>query len=179
LLSYRLPHLRKHYSNPNDVSSKCTVDYRVVPPDTNADGFSEKLLYLPHTYQANKLPLSTPLCFKSNICRPKDHSDDKLWLCSFNTNKKLEPLSFTMWMNILRRLPFAKLVLLSPRDDGHTKKSLLNQAAFHGIAAHRFVFIPSVRYLINSKARLDGLNLLILSCPGKTIWLGFQLAISY
>jgi predicted O-linked N-acetylglucosamine transferase (SPINDLY family) len=65
-----------------------------------------------------------------------------MWLCSFNANKKIEPIAFAAWMNIMRENPRAVLLLLDLDDS--KRRHLLNQAAFHGVAASRLVFIPSL-----------------------------------
>ena len=35
-----------------------------------------------------------------------------IWLCSFNANKKIESMSFHVWMSILRRVPTAVLLIM-------------------------------------------------------------------
>ena len=43
---------------------------------------------------------------------PLFSSPSTIWLCSFNANKKMESISFNVWMNILRRVPKAVLLLM-------------------------------------------------------------------
>ena len=49
------------------------ADSRTVPPDTVASSFSERLLYLPGSYQANDMPLNVQLCVNNDaaICRDR------------------------------------------------------------------------------------------------------------
>jgi len=142
------------------------VDAAVVPPEVARELFSERLLYLPGSYQANSMPLTVPLCHHAvqrgqggaQACRLRVGqeeqgwnalapfsswgSDDRVWLCSFNANKKIEPIAFSAWMNIMRENPRAVLLLLDLNEA--KKRHLLNHAAFHGVSASRLVFIPSL-----------------------------------
>ena len=126
------------------------VDAMVVPPESSHTLFSERLLYLPYTYQANYMPLEIPLA-KYNA-----NDGDTVILCSFNSNKKMEPISFSMWMNILRRSPHTILQLLIEPEDA--KPNLLREAFAQGIAANRLHFIPRMdwkSHLLRAGASCD------------------------
>ena len=66
----------------------------------------------------------------------------RTWLCSFNTNKKLEPVVFQTWMQILQENPRALLVLLEMSNT--PKKAILKNAAMYGIHSSRIVFIMNL-----------------------------------
>lgn len=84
------------------------VDAVVVPPDVLSYSFSEKLVYLPGTYQANDMPnfvLNTKATLKSEAPPNYEIIDneiltslldrkDAIIICAFNSNKKMEPISF-------------------------------------------------------------------------------------
>ncbi len=100
------------------------VDSAAAPPDILSGSFSEKLIYLPVSYQANDMPLEVqpclcsaagspdPACCKDELLMPPPSEADGFdsfgsampglrrnrnatWLCSFNSNKKFEPISFS------------------------------------------------------------------------------------
>jgi predicted O-linked N-acetylglucosamine transferase (SPINDLY family) len=127
----------------------------VVPAELAYAQFSEKLIYLPHSYQSNAMPLKAQPCLRSTDCRrflyqsarfeselDLSFAPEQTILCSFNSHKKLEPLAWTAWMNVLRRLPRAVLVLL---DESAPKQQLLVQARVFGISRSRLFFLQSVR----------------------------------
>ena len=152
-----------------------SVQSQIVPAEVAQRLFSEKLIYLPHNYQANDMPLQLPstamtVCLQSpspsdrQSCRgrildfdrlptpsannsaegvAKSRAQNGVWMCSFNSNKKFEPTSWQLWMNILLRVPHAVLVLLI--DDRDTRLRLHEQAMFRGISFERIVFLASVR----------------------------------
>ena len=66
--------------------------------------------------------------------------------CNFNKNDKLDPQSFTVWMNILRQVPGSILWMLAPsRAAGNGRAILRNlqrEAAARGVAPARIVFAP-------------------------------------
>lgn len=123
------------------------VHSSIVPPELSSDLFSEKLIYLPHTYQTNSMPVDLPLCADRKHCRQDpssavaDLSDDQIVFCSFNSNKKLEPIAWTSWMNIMVRLPQSVLLLL---HESSSKPKLLAEALMRGISSNRLRFLESV-----------------------------------
>ena len=137
------------------------VDKFVVPPEFARDLFSERLIYLPYSYQANHMPLTVPLCLSRDrkLCRFRTiekgssfystaasfstwGSSEKVWLCSFNANKKIEPVAFAAWMNIMREHPRTVLILLDLEDTKRAKIYL--EALHHGIATSRIAFLPNL-----------------------------------
>ena len=98
------------------------VDPIIAPPDILGRSFSENLIYLPGTYQANDLPNSVLPCSCNNsdpsCCRKEAlkavreslngsaallgetlynyslSNISSIWMCAFNANKKMEPISF-------------------------------------------------------------------------------------
>jgi predicted O-linked N-acetylglucosamine transferase (SPINDLY family) len=100
------------------------------------------------------MPMEIPICEQKQNCRNNlinsailrdvnnnnnnnnnninNENDESLFLCSFNANKKMEPISFLVWMNILRRIPNSFLFLLDTFDID-AENRLLEQAAYNGI----------------------------------------------
>jgi hypothetical protein len=85
------------------------VDSMSLPPES-CSSFDEKLIYLSHgrVYQGNDMPMHVPLLCNQQWCpheilftsrngtisSPEIINDDTVLLCTFNANKKLEPISF-------------------------------------------------------------------------------------
>lgn len=130
------------------------VDSKVISPEASKDLFSEKLILLPPSYQANFMPLNSTVCLNyQSKCRgkvmtssQKYHVDNEnmFLLCSFNANKKLEPYSFETWMNIMRQSPETVLLILIDHDVA--KKNLLFTAISYGINKNRFIFAEKLSW---------------------------------
>ena len=135
------------------------VDARAVPPEIASSLFTERVIYLPFSYQANSMPLQVSPCIDRTRCLERlrdsaghghNHSytspspptiitttqplsqsttttmnidlstaatastitahsrrNHRIHLCSFNSNKKFDVVSWQVWMNILTQLPEA------------------------------------------------------------------------
>jgi len=124
------------------------VDYRSVPPET-AQFFTEKLVYLPHHYQANFYNASLPACFElGGACQASYKKElgvdpSSLVICNFNTLDKMEPYSWHLWMNVLKRVPNSKLVLLAPPKSltEEVPNRLLEEALGMGILPSSILFL--------------------------------------
>ncbi len=130
------------------------VDSKVISLETSQDLFSEKLILLPSSYQANFMPLNSTVCLNNQgKCKGKVmtgsqkfnvDNDNIFLLCSFNANKKLEPYSFETWMNIMRQSPETMLLILIDHDVA--KKNLLSAAISYGINKNRFIFAEKLSW---------------------------------
>ena len=69
---------------------------------------------------------------------------EEILLCNFNNVDKMEPVSFQVWMDLLRRFPQALLVLMeqSSQIHHHVRGSLETEAAARGIHPSRLRFSP-------------------------------------
>ncbi|EME70798.1 O-linked N-acetylglucosamine transferase [Paramagnetospirillum caucaseum] len=114
------------------------VDPVLVPP-AHAGHFTEKLIRLPDTYQANLAWTPPgPLPSRAALGLP----EDRLVLCSFNGHRKLDRASFTLWLEILAELPDAVLWQLAPPD---TARKRLEEAARNaGIDPARLIWAPAL-----------------------------------
>ena len=127
------------------------IDYlfadSAVVPGEQAEFYSEKLVYMPVTYQVNFYP---PLDLPEHIALPVcDNRQDRPFVfANFNKITKLDPASWEVWMAILRRVPQSELVLLSPskkRAGNFTVARLLAEAEARGVAASRISFAPRIK----------------------------------
>ena len=116
------------------------VDYlladRIVVPESQKVYFSEKIIYLPNCYQATdpQTPVDSTPCSRADFCLP----DDAVVFCSFNTDYKIDPESFRLWMRILRRVPGSVLWMLVRSKAA--QENLRREAATAGVQPHRLVF---------------------------------------
>ncbi len=122
--------------------------------------YSEHIVYLPDTYQAND---ST----RSIAPAPVSRSDaglpaDAFVFCCFNGSQKILPESFAMWMRILSAAEHSVLWLL--QNNEIAAANLRRHAQLHGIAPDRLFFAkyqPADRHL----ARLRLADLVLDTLP--------------
>jgi len=111
------------------------IDKTIVPPE-HAPYYTEKSVYMPHSYQAN----DNRQAFSDKPMSRKDFgiSENRFVFCSFNQVHKIEPMMFNVWMSILRRIPESVLWLLpgSPL----TEANLRREAANRGVDPARLIF---------------------------------------
>ncbi|KAE8912164.1 hypothetical protein PF005_g5379 [Phytophthora fragariae] len=127
------------------------VDKSVVPPEVAAKTMTEQVVYLPHTYQANRYEASIASCGADTECQRVNRSQhglpvDGVVFCNFNTINKMESESFSVWMSILRQVPKSVLWLLAPsgEDASRVRELLHQQAMAHGVLPTRVIFAPRV-----------------------------------
>ena len=113
------------------------ADPRVISPDEHSF-YSEKIAYLPDTYQVNDLkkPIAETALQRSEAGLP----DDGFVFCCFNNNHKITAEVFAVWCRLLRQLDGSVLWLLEGNLDA--KHHLQREAQTRGIEPDRLVFAP-------------------------------------
>jgi predicted O-linked N-acetylglucosamine transferase (SPINDLY family) len=113
------------------------ADRLIVPPDQQRF-YSEKVVYLPDTYQANdsERVISDLALTRAQAGLP-EHG---FVFCSFNNTFKLNPLIFDVWMRLLREVEESVLWLLEANTS--VPDNLRREAEKRGVAADRLVFAP-------------------------------------
>ena len=116
------------------------ADRHVIPPDEQAF-YAEKVVYLPHTYQANdtKRRLSALTPARSDAGLP-EHA---FVFCCFNNNYKITPAVFAVWMRLLNKIEGSVLWLYE--DNPAAARNLRHAAAQQGIAPERLVFAARMK----------------------------------
>ena len=113
---------------------------RVVIPEANAGHYTEKVVYLPHTYQPNdhmrRAAERMPTRAEAGL---PEHGF--VFAC-FNNSYKIAPEIFGIWMHLVRETPHSVLWLLA--DNPTAADNLRREAAARGIDAARLVFAPRV-----------------------------------
>ena len=122
------------------------IDYiiadRVVIPEDLAMDYSEKILWLPVSFQVSddKRP-RVPEPLTRRECRLPEEG---LVLASFNNNSKITPDVFDIWMRLLRAIDASVLWLFAPHP--RSQENLLRAAHAGGVTQERIVFAESLPY---------------------------------
>jgi predicted O-linked N-acetylglucosamine transferase (SPINDLY family) len=149
------------------------ADRTLIPPQ-HRQHYSEHVIYLPNSYQANdrKRPLPTEHPTRADLGLPQSG----FVFCSFNSCYKITPAIFDSWMRILQQVKHSILWLLT--DSGAAAGALRREAARRGVGADRLVFAPQLplaRHL--ARYRVADLFLDTFPCGGHTtasdaLWVG-------
>ena len=116
------------------------IDYivadKTIIPESNRPFFSEKIVYLPHTYQVNdsRKLVADKIFTRSELGLP----ESGFVFCCFNNNHKINPSTFDSWMRILERVGNSVLWLFE--DNPAAAKNLRKEAVKRRISADRLVF---------------------------------------
>jgi len=116
------------------------VDYiiadKTVIPEKNKKFFTEKIIFLPHSYQPSEKirALSKKIITKKNLSLP----EDKFIFCCFNNINKILPSTLKLWSDILKKIPKSILWLLS--NDENIKKNLKSEFEKKYINPERIIF---------------------------------------
>ena len=116
------------------------IDYivadRTVIPTTNQEFFSEKIIYLPHSYY--------PTYDGRKISQKKfDRSSygiekESFVFCCFNNSYKISTREFAIWMRLLQKVKGSYLLLLV--EDDLTKKNIEKEVIKYNIELNRIKF---------------------------------------
>jgi protein O-GlcNAc transferase len=117
------------------------VDQHIVPPEM-ACWFSEKLVYLPLTYQMNHYvnPLP-PTPSREALGLP-----DGFVFCCLNKSNRIHPERFSCWMRILKQVSNSVLWLLQPESASPSpaEERLRTVAVQAGVSPDRLYFAPGL-----------------------------------
>lgn len=111
------------------------ADETVIPPDAQQH-YSEKVIYLPNTYQVNddtrRIAGHTPSRTECGL------PETGFVFCCFNAGYKITPAEFDVWMRLLRAVEDSVLWLL----DGNkwSEANLRAEAEARGVDGNRIVF---------------------------------------
>ena len=111
------------------------ADEVVIPPDSLAY-YSEKVVYLPHSYQVNdsKRRISSRIFTREEMALP----EKGFVFCCFNNTYKILPATFNAWMRILAAVEESVLWLLE--DNPLATQRLQKEAESRGIDSRRLIF---------------------------------------
>jgi protein O-GlcNAc transferase len=112
----------------------------VLPEDLRA-GFSERIVYLPDSYQANDA--SRPIAAASPARAQAGLPEEGFVFCCFNNSFKITPDVFDVWMRLLRAIDGSVLWLFE--GNAAAPVNLRREAARRGVAPERLIFAPRTR----------------------------------
>lgn len=116
------------------------IDYLVadswVIPETEQPFYTEKIAYLPDSYQANdrRRRVAERVPSRAEVGLP----EAGFVFCCFNNNWKITASVFDVWMRLLTAVPGSVLWLLE--DNRWAMESLRREAAARGVAPERVIF---------------------------------------
>ncbi len=150
ILAYRPAPIQVHYLGFPGTTGADFIDYlitdRIVTPIDDAPFYSEKLVYLPHSYQVNDQQQKIAVReWSRNECGLPDKG---FVFSSFNLPYKIDPLMFDCWMRILKQVPGSVLWLF--KGSQASMKNLVREARGRGIDPGRLVFadkLPKANHL--------------------------------
>lgn len=149
------------------------ADKVVLPPERQSD-FTEKAVYLPHSYQCNdsRRKIAERIFTRGEAGLPATG----FVFCCFNNTFKIHPAAFDGWMRILKAVPGSVLWLLE--DNAAAKDNLCREAAARGVEGARLVFakrLPPDEHLARHKLAdlfLDTLPYNAHTTASDALWAG-------
>ena len=116
------------------------IDYliadRIVIPEDQKLNYSENIAYLPNCYQPN---MAVKNISKTKITRNEEGLPvDAFVFCNFNSNYKITPEIFEVWMNILENVSNSVLWLLETNNE--SSKNIIKEAKKNNINENRIIF---------------------------------------
>ena len=108
----------------------------ILIPDDKREHYSEKIAYLPNSYQVN---VKERLISDKSLSRKEVGLPDNAFVfCSFNNNYKITPETFDRWMRILQLVEGSILWIFKSNETA--VENLKKEAELRGIDSSRLVF---------------------------------------
>lgn len=143
-----------------DFIDYIVTDRVVVPPEHHAY-YTEKVVYLPDTFQPNdagrRIADRTPSRAEAGL------PEKGFVFCSFNTSYKFRPPVFDVWMRLLLKCEGSVLWLRSP--NATVVDNLRREAKARGVNPARLIFAPYVNRLEDHLARQRIADLFLDTLP--------------
>jgi len=181
IFSYRAAPIQVSYLGYPGTLGASYIDYLIadptlIPPESQAY-YSEKIAYLPNSYQVNdrKRVISARSFSKQELGLP----EEGFVFCCFNNNFKITPSMLDTWVRILKAVEGSVLWLFE--DNAAAGRNLREQAVIRGLDPSRLVFAPRMN-LPDHLARHAAADLFLdtLPCNAHTtasdaLWAGLPL----
>jgi predicted O-linked N-acetylglucosamine transferase (SPINDLY family) len=165
---------------PGTMGTK-SIDYivadKTVIPQENIKYFSEKIVFMPDTYQVNDKtrPLSSKNLTRKDVGLPENTF---VYSC-FNNNYKIIPATFDSWVAILKKVPNSVLWLF--QDNEFARDNLTQEIVNRGIDYNRLIFagrMPLPEHLSRQSLAdlfLDTLPYNAHTTASDALWVGLPL----
>ena len=140
------------------------IDYivadRIVIPEAQRNFYSEKIVYLPNSFQPTdrQRPISGKPFTRGDAGLP----DKGFVFCSFNASYKITPDVFSSWMRILMQVDDSVLWIVA--SGAAFERNLKAEAAAKGVNPERLIFAPRVP-LPEHQARVRMADLFLDTLP--------------
>ena len=154
------------------------IDYLIADqtliPEESRRHYSEKIVYLPHSYQVNdrKRPIADKVFARAELGLPPTG----FVFCCFNNSYKITPDTFDSWMRILMQVEGSVLWLLE--DNSTAANNLRREAQARDVAAERLIFarrMPMPEHLARHRAAdlfIDTLPCNAHTTASDALWAG-------
>jgi len=181
IFSYRAAPIQASYLGYPGTLGASYIDYLIadqilIPPESQAY-YSEKIAYLPNSYQVNdrKRAISSRRFSMQELGLP----EEGFVFCCFNNNFKITPDMLDTWVRILNAVEGSVLWLFE--DNAAAGRNLREQVVLKGLDPSRLVFAPRMN-LPDHLARHEAADLFLdtLPCNAHTtasdaLWAGLPL----
>jgi len=140
IFSYKAAPIQVSYLGYPGTLGADYIDYliadRILIPEESQNHYTEKIVYLPHSYQVNdrQKVLAPTLFTKDSLGLPQD----AFVFCCFNNNFKITPGVFDVWIRILKAVDESVLWLFE--DNTTVAINLRKEAQRRGIDPARLLF---------------------------------------
>jgi len=181
IFSERCAPIQVNYLGYPGTSGANFIDYiiadKILIPKESQKYYSEKIIYLPNTYQArdSSLKISDKIFKREELGLPKN----AFVFCCFNQNNKITPNIFDIWMRILKTVDKSVLWLLE--DNSIAVKNLRKEAKKRKIDPKRIIFAKRMS-MTNHFARHKCADLFIDTFPygahttcSDSLWAGLPI----
>ena len=178
IFAYGLAPLQISYLGyPGTLGTKF-IDYiiadPIVIPDHKKEHYSEKIIYLPNTYQPTD---NTRFISQKNITKEEMGLPSSGFIfCCFNSSYKITPREFDIWMRLLGKVEKSVLWLL--KSNPWAINNLKREAVARGISADRIIFadkVPQEDHIARHKLAdlfLDTFNVNAHTTASDALWSG-------
>lgn len=161
--------IQVNYLGQPGTSGAAFIDYLIADeymiPEESQQYYSEKIAYLPDSYQVNdrKRAVAEETPSRAQVGLP----ERGVVFCCFNNNWKITAPVFDVWMRILKAVDGSVLWLLG--DNRWAAENLRHEAVRRGVAAERLVFADRIANAAHlARHRLANLFLDTAPCNAHT-----------
>ena len=178
LFQFRLAPIQINYLGYPGTMGADFIDYIVadpiVIPEESRKFYSERIIYLPHSYQPNDdtRDIASVSATRTDFGLP----DNAFVFCCFNNANKITPAEFDIWMRVLSKVDRSVLWLM--RSNGWAQENLRREAERRGISESRIVFAdkrPHAEHLARHRHAdlfIDTFNYNAHTTASDALWAG-------
>jgi predicted O-linked N-acetylglucosamine transferase (SPINDLY family) len=178
IFSYRAAPVQVSYLGYPGTMGAEYIDYLIADktliPEESQKFYTEKIAYMPHSYQVNDRSrvISDSVFTKQEVGLPEEGF---VFAC-FNSNYKITPDVFDVWVRILKSVEGSVLWLFEDNETAAT--NLRKEAQKRGLAPERLVFAPKMEISEHlARHKLADLFIDTLPCNAHTtasdaLWAG-------